>query len=309
MDRRKFIRQTVAASAFAGAMVSFGGVGRVLANTTRNPDVPYDLVAVKDAMPDEMFKRAMKLMGGMGKYVKPGQNVVVKPNIGWDVVPELAANTNPKLVEEIVKQCFEAGASAVYVFDNTCDKWNKCYSNSGIEPAAKRAGAKVVPGHSERYYQDVEVPQGKTLTSTKVHERILEADVFINVPILKHHGSTQLTISMKNLMGIVWNRHWWHRNDLHQCIADFATYRKPDLNIIDAYNVLMKNGPRGVGKADVSQKKFLVVSDDMVAADAAAAKIYGKTPSDVRYINLADEMAVGEMDLEKLNIKRIIMNQ
>src|SRR5690606_37119210 len=135
-----------------------------------------------------------------------------------------------------------AGAKDVFVFDNTCDNWVKCYANSGIERAAKDAGAKVVGGNTENYYQLVTV-NGVSLKTAKVHELVLSSDVFINVPILKHHSSTRITVSMKNLMGVVWDRGYWHRNNLHQCIADFAAFKKPDLNVVDAYAVMMRNGP------------------------------------------------------------------
>ncbi len=109
-------------------------------------------------------------------------------------------------------------------------------------------------------------------------------------------------------MGIVWDRGYWHRNDLHQCIADFSTYsRKPDLNIVDAYNVMKQNGPRGVSKADLVTLKSLLVSKDIVAIDAAAAKLFGKEPKEVKYIKYADEMNIGTMDLSKLKINRVIL--
>jgi len=247
----------------------------------------------------------MAALGGMGKFVKKGQTVVVKPNIGWDTSPELGANTNPELIGEIVKQCLRVGAKDVFVFDNTCDAWNRCYINSGIEKAVKDAGGKVVPGNTENYYKPISVPNGKKLTEAKVHELILNSDVFINVPVLKHHSSAKLTIAMKNLMGIVWDRRYWHRNDLHQCIADFATWRKPHLNIIDAYRVMTRNGPRGVSQADIVMKKALIVSTDMVAADAAAAKIFGTEPNDIPYIQLAHNLGIGNMNLDELNIERI----
>ncbi len=305
MNRRSFIKKSVTAGIYTGIALSVGKYGRILANTAMMPDVPYDLVAVTGGEPAQMYQRAINAMGGMSRYVSKGQTVVVKPNIGWDVIPDLAANTNPALVKAVIKSCLEAGAKEVYVFDHTCDEWTKCYKNSMIETAVKEAGGKIAPGNTEGYYEAVTIPNGKRLTETKVHELILESDVFINVPILKNHSSTKLTIAMKNLMGIVWDRGYWHRNDLHQCIADFSTWRKPDLNIIDAYNVLMKNGPRGVGEEDVAKMKFLVMSDDMVAADAAAAKIFGMQPTDVPYIKQAHEMKIGNMDLDSQNIGRI----
>jgi uncharacterized protein (DUF362 family) len=305
MKRREFLKKSIGAGVFAGSLLTLGGYGRIFANTTNNGNLPYDLVAVKDGEPDKMFDKAIEAMGGMKKFVKRGQKVVVKPNIGWDVIPEKAANTNPKLVGRIVQHCFDAGASKVYVFDHTCDEWRKCYKNSEIENAAKEAGATMAPAHTEDYYQSVKIPKGKKLKEAKEHELILESDVFINVPILKDHGSARLTIAMKNLMGIVWDRKFWHRNDLHQCIADYASYRKPDLNIVDAYRVMLRNGPRGVSKADVSTMKYLIMSDDMVAADAASAKIFGSNPDNVRYIDIAGESGYGQMDLSKLKIGRL----
>lgn len=307
MDRREFFKKSTAAGIAAYGYLSFGSKFKAFTNPkTSNNDI-YDLVAIKGGEPESMFDRAIKSLGGMKNFVKQNQTVVVKPNIGWDTIPERAANTNPKLIGQIVKHCFDAGAKEVYVFDNTCDNWKKCYSTSGIEKFAEEAGATLVPANSESYYQNVNVTKGKRLKETSVHELILESDVFINVPILKSHGGAGLTISMKNLMGVVWDRKYWHRNDLHQCIADYATFRKPDLNIIDAYAVMKKNGPRGVSEADVVSLKSQIISTDMVAADTAAAKLFGMEPSEIDYITYADKMNVGTMDLSKLNINRIIL--
>lgn len=305
MKRREFFIKSATAGLGTAAYLKFGSNFNLFANTKTSPEEIYDLVAIKGGEPDVMFKRAINSLGGMKRFVKPNQTVVVKPNIGWDVPPERAGNTNPKLVGEIVKECFNAGAKDVYVFDNTCDTWTKCYSNSGIEPAAKDAGAKVVSGARESYYQQIDIPEGKRLTEAKVHELILDSDVFINVPILKNHGGAKLTVAMKNLMGVVWDRGYWHRNDLHQCIADYATLKQPDLNIVDAYWVMKRNGPRGVSVSDVVTMKSQIISTDMVAVDAAAAKLFGVEPNEVDYITYADQMGVGTMDLTKLKIDRI----
>ena len=303
MKRREFIDKSFKAGTLTAASLSFGNIPNLFANTPDN----FDLVAIKGGEPHTMFDEAIKSIGGMKSFVKQGNSVVIKPNIGWDVTPDRAANTNPILVKRIVEHCFEAGAKNVYVFDHTCDDWNSCYSSSGIERAVKDAGGNIVPGNSERYYEKVNVSGGKRLTTAKVHELILESDVFINVPVLKSHSSAELTISMKNLMGIVWDRRYWHRNDLHQCIADFTSFRKPDLNVIDAYYVMKKNGPRGVSKADVLTMKSQIISSDIVAADAAAAKLFGLDPEKIDYMKIAYEMKLGEIDLSKLNINRIIL--
>lgn len=307
MNRRDFFKKGTVAGVAAYSYFKFGKDINIFAQSKTINSNNYDLVAIKGGEPESMFNQAIQSLGGMKNFVKKNQTVVVKPNIGWDTIPERAANTNPKLIAEIVKQCYNAGAKKVYVFDHTCDSWQSCYSSSGIEKFAEAEGATMVSGNSERYYHDVDIPNGKSLEDAKVHELILESDVFINVPILKSHGGAGLTISMKNLMGIVWDRRYWHRNDLHQCIADFPTYRKPDLNIVDAYAVMKRNGPRGVSEADVVSMKSQLISADIVAADAAAAKLFGKEPNDLNYIRYADEMGIGKMDLSQLNINRIIL--
>lgn len=177
MDRRDFLK-TVAITG-AALTIQRSEAMEVLTQTINkaNGSNP-DLVAVMGGEPEEMFRRAISELGGMKQFVKPGQKVVVKPNIGWDKVPELAGNTNPKLIEEIVRQCFAAGAKEVVVFDHTCDDWQKCYKNSGIEAAAKKAGAKVMPAHLESYYKPIDLPKGKKMKKAKVHEAILDCDVW-----------------------------------------------------------------------------------------------------------------------------------
>ncbi|MDD4755738.1 MAG: DUF362 domain-containing protein [Prolixibacteraceae bacterium] len=304
MKRRDFIVKG-AGIGLAGALISnFGGLSAVGMTAEEGQ---YDLVAVRGGEAVDMFDKAMEALGGMGKFVKSGQKVVVKPNIGWDAPPERAANTNPQLIARIVKSCFEAGASQVVVFDHTCDQWNRCYSNSKIEESARNAGARVVQGDDESFYNEVSVPDGKSLKKTKVHKEVLNADVLINVPILKNHNSTTVSLAMKNLMGVVWDRRYYHSNDLSQCIADFITYRKPDLNIIDGYRMLTRNGPRGVSTADVSDLKARIAGRDIGAVDAAATLMFGSDPKDINHIRIANEMGLGTMDLNKLSINRIKM--
>ena len=262
--------------------------------------------------PEAMLIRALKELGGIKNYVKKGQKVVIKPNIGWDRTPELAANTNPKLVGALVKLCMSAGASEVLVFDHTCHDWKKSYKNSGIEDAVTQAGGKMVPGNDGTFYRDVEIPEGVSMKKNMIHQAILDCDVWFNVPVLKHHGGAKNSISMKNLMGIVWDRKTFHSNDLHQCIADIATFhKKPALNIVDAYRIMKSNGPQGKSEADVVLLKSLIISHDYVAADTAALKLFSQVQptdiKDVRHIELAEKAHVGTMNLEKLNVKRIKM--
>jgi len=302
MKRREFISKSVFA---AGAGITFLSLEEAFGKSLSNRQAAYDLIAVMGGEPEDMYTKGIAELGGIKNFVKAGQTVVVKPNIGWDRAPEYGANTNPKLVGKIITDCIAAGAKEVFVFDNTCDNWRRSYATSGIEKAAKDAGAIVVTGSSEGNYKNVTLPQGKSLKAAKVHEKILECDVFINVPVLKHHDGAQISLAMKNLMGIVWDRTFWHNNNLDQCIADMVTYRKPDLNIIDGYRVLKRNGPKGVSINDASLEKAQIISTDIVAADAAATRIFGAEPETIRHIKIAGDAGLGVMDLTKLNINRI----
>jgi len=272
----------------------------------------FDMIALKGGKgPDDLFKQGIAYLGGMSRFVKKGQSVLIKPNIGWDRSPEYGANTDPALIGAIVKECFNAGASTVYVLDHTCDSWQSCYKNSRIEEYAKNSGAKTVPANSKDYYVNTPIPRGKILKEALVHKLFIESDVVINVPVLKHHSSTGITASMKNFMGVVWDRSEWHRKDLHQCIADFATLRKPDLCILDGWNVMVKNGPRGYSASDTVKFEYLFISTDPVAIDSAGASVLIKAGAisgkaeDIRYIKLAKGYGIGRTDLDRMNIKRV----
>ncbi|HJZ41517.1 MAG TPA: DUF362 domain-containing protein [Bacteroidales bacterium] len=307
MKRRDFIRNSAGLGVLSGALLSMGRFGDLMAAENYAMQLPYDFVAIKGGEAAAMFDKGIASLGGMKQFVKANQTVVIKPNIGWDSAPERAANTNPQLVGRIVEQCKMAGAKTVYVFDNTCAEESRCYKLSGIEEAVKKAGGTMVSGRSQSYYQDVTLPRGKKLKNARVHELILESDVFINVPTLKNHGGAALSVCMKNMMGIVWDREYWHGNDLHQCIADFAAYRKPDLNVVDAFRVLKRNGPRGVSVADVVTMKYQLIGKDMVALDTASAKVFGIEPAKVKHIGLAEQLGAGSSNIEAMKVNRITM--
>lgn len=200
MNRKDFLK-TLGVAGTTFAVNGFDALDVFAQNAQK--DGPVDLVAVMGGEPDVMFQKAIAELGGMERFVKKGQKIVIKPNIGWDKKPEFAANTNPILIGEMVKQCVNAGASEVIVLDNTCDHWQSCYTNSGIEKAAIDAGAKMLPANDERYYRDVDLPQGRKLKKAKIHQALIDCDAWFNVPVLKVHSGTFVSIAMKNLMGIV----------------------------------------------------------------------------------------------------------
>ena len=304
MDRREFFKKCVVTGIVAGTS-TFIGKNTVFAADNSNS---FDVVAVRNGSPEDMFDKGIECLGGMKNFVKKGQTVLIKPNMSFSSPPEKAATTNPLLVKKIVEQCIKAGAKKVYVIDHTLVY--KSIEISGVGPAAKAAGAEIFPANKEKYYREVTIPGGKSLKATQVHELINSADVFINVPILKSHGGTKLTCALKNLMGVVWNRGYYHSHNLNQCIADFPLYRKPVLNVVDAYRVMVNGGPRGRSNSKVITPKMQFISTDIVAVDAvslAQARQWNVLSGDVPYIKMAYDLKLGEMNLNKLKIKKIIM--
>ena len=300
--RRDFIKTGVAMT----AGLSFINLDKLFAaQSPATAKTRSILVAVRDGERAAMLDKAMAALGGMETFVKKGQTVLVKPNIGWDSTPERGANTHPELVKRVVEMCFAAGAKSVSMFDNPCDQWQRTYTNSGMKKVARDTGAQLVNGKDKTLYRKVTIPGGVKLREAEVHSLVLDSDVFINVPVLKHHVGSLVTACMKNLMGIVWDRRFYHHTDLHQCIADLLTFKKPTLNILDAYAPMVRNGPRAKSADDLVVMRTLLVSTDIVAIDAAGAKLLNYQPSDVRHIAIAAEMKLGTMDLEQVDVRRL----
>ena len=296
----------------AGAVsLKFDNLQAALSSNSIAVESTPDMVAIMGGEPVVMLNKALDTLGGIGNFVKKGQKIVIKPNIGWDRAPEFAANTNPELIGELVKKCIEAGASKVTVFDHTCDDWRKCYAASGIEAAVKAAGGVIVPANDEVYYKKtISLPKAVSLKSMKIHDAIDECDAWINVPVLKNHGGAKLSCAMKNYMGIMWDRRIFHNSNLHQCIADVCTWeKKPVLNIVDSYRLMFQYGPQGRSIADVATVKTLIASTDIVAIDTAALQLFNQVEKldleAVQHIGLGQSFKLGTTDLSKVNIQRI----
>jgi uncharacterized protein (DUF362 family) len=258
------------------------------------------------AGPAELTKRAIAALGGIERFVKPGADVIIKPNICTAYHgPEYATTTNPQVVAAIVSLCLGAGAKRVRVMDYPFGgSPQSAYAVSGIEDAVKAAGGQMEVMKSMRY-REVVIPQGRALKKTMVYGDVLDADTVINVPIAKNHGSATLTLSMKNLMGVVQLRNAMHAQGLHQSIADLSTVVRPQLNVIDANRILLHNGPTGGNLDDVKQMDTVIASADPVAADSYAATLFGMTGPDIDYIRLGAEMGLGQMDLGAIRVEEI----
>lgn len=308
MDKEKLSRREFLIRG-AGLGITFAGLGLFSTpNILRAMDEPtlsgkLDLAIAKGGDPASNTIKAIQALGGIERFVKKNNKVVIKPNPVTPNRPEIASTTNPAVVETVVKMCLQAGASEVLVVSH--DPLRN-FERNGIMEASSNAGARVVAATSRDLYQHVPVLRGRLLQNVEIIKEILDADVFINIPIAKHHSEAGLTLCMKNLMGINWNRQYFHQNGLHQAIADVSTVVRTDLIIMDANRILLTNGPSGPGQT--RDDKTVIAGTDQVAVDAYTATLFNRTPQDIRHIQYAYELGMGEINLKKLNIKKISVN-
>lgn len=289
MQRRHFLRTTALST--GGFVLGFPSVN-LFASTKR-----ADLVLVKNGKPAEMIQKTFELLGGVSRFVKPGQTVVIKPNIGWDRAPEFGANTHPEVAAEVVRQCLAAGAKRVLAFDRSCNNARRCYINSGLETAMSDAGAKVRFMH-ERRFETVKIPEGIALKEWDFYRDALEADVFINLPVLKHHSLSTLTMGMKNIMGVIGGERGNIHKDFNKKIVDLNRALKPTLTILDGVRFLHRNGPSGGSLGDITALNTIVAGVDPVLVDAWGAKVVGVDPKRLAWLRYGHMAGLGTMDTE-----------
>lgn len=258
--------------------------------------------------PGPATRAAVDALGGMEAFVRPGQRVVIKPNMSFAQPPERATNTHPDVVRELAVMCREAGASRIRILDHPLQSAEMCLVQSGIQQAC--AGLPDVSVHTlsaARFFRSVPIPEGEQLRETQVMEDVLSTDVLIAAPVAKSHSATGVSLAMKGMLGLILDRGILHRRyDLNTAIVDLATLLMPDLTVVDATRVLSTNGPFGPGK--VLQEDTVIASRDVVAADAMTVSLfewYGRRiePRQVRHILLADQRGLGNMELSDLRIE------
>ncbi|WP_437976782.1 DUF362 domain-containing protein [Sorangium sp. So ce295] len=253
--------------------------------------------------PAALVRKAVDALGGMRRFISRGDVVVVKPNIGWDRTPIHAANTNPKVVAEVVRLAYDAGAKTVIVTDASCNEPNRCFQRSGIWKAAYDVGGEVVIPAAHRF-RGMRL-KGEVLDDWPVYTPLVNADKVINVPIAKHHNLSKYTGAMKNWYGALGGR----RNRLHQnidvSIADLATFIQPTLTIVDAVRVLMRNGPQGGNVADAKDMHTVIATTDQVAADAYGCQLIGRKPEEIPYLKMGHDRGLGTMHWQNLRLAEV----
>jgi uncharacterized protein (DUF362 family) len=310
VDRRRFISGVgygLLSLGLTGCGFKFSGKSDdKQGNQTASSEVSgYDrgkLVIAEGTEPNSLIEKGFTALGGIGALVRSGATVVIKPNFSVPRKPEEACTTNPHLVAAVVKQCLAAGAKEVKVIDYPFSSPPVCLTNSGIKEAVEAAGGKAFATNQQSFYTQVDIG-GKTLKTTLFSKDVLDADVFINFPKLKHHGITKVTMGMKNMMGLVWDRGYFHKTDLMQAIAELATFHKPHLTILDATRGITDNGP--VGPGTIREWNQVVFGTDPVAVDAYGATLFGLKPTEIGYVYAAAQLGVGEIDLQKLTVVKV----
>jgi len=306
-DRREFLKTGLLTSA---AVIASGPAAMISPRYSFAQGSP-DLVIAHGRNPATMTRAAVDALGGMKRFVKPGNKVVIKPNMSFASGPQAASNTHPAVVGEVARMCSEAGASRISILDNPLQQPQDCLAMSKIpEMCEVVPNTRVYMIKPQRLFREVKLDRGILVKSMEVSSEVLDSDVLISVPVGKTHGSAGVSLSMKGMMGLIFDtdRRAFHSRDLHESIVDMVTILKPHLCVIDGTRILGSGGPGGPG--EVIPLNVIIASPDMVAADAQMVALgtwYGKRiePAQVRHISMAAQRGLGRIDLDKLNIKNL----
>lgn len=319
MNRREFLRNAI----LAGAGVGLVGCRAPAPSSTSGPDGKIgrnrfqagpvngvDLAVARGKSAAELVAAALGVFGGMAAFVKAGDRVLIKPNIGWSRTPEQAACTSPEVLAAVIAACQGAGAKEVLVADHCCDVSQVCFEMSGAAEVCKAAGVPLIDWSDQQVYREVEYTRGQTIRTDRVPSDLLDCDVYLNLPTLKHHSATLVTLALKNQMGAVFDRGRYHTqqgsaggNNLHRNIVDLATALRPTLNVLDATRALTTEGPKGPGL--VEEPGIVCASANIVAVDAYGARLLGHDPAAIPHVVMAAEAGLGSHDLDKLVIREV----
>jgi len=306
ISRRQFLKQCgQSASVLAGTTLLSPIVRSISARETE----PLDLIQIQGEVAPAVAK-AFEVLGGIERFVQPGDLVLLKPNVSFPNLPKWGGTTNPELVKAVAQAVLNAGAKRVIVTDHTMGDSAACFKRTGLEATfADLAEVKLLPIQNENLFQEVAVTNGQALKTVKLAKLLERANVVINLPCAKSHVATEVSFGLKNLMGLIWDRKYFHDNtDLHVAIGELATVIRPHLTILDATRVLVTNGPTGPGK--MQELGIILVGTDPLAVDALAVTLANwnnrSLPAQsIKHLNHAANLGVGEIDLDKLNIKKI----
>jgi uncharacterized protein (DUF362 family) len=308
MKRREFVKTCLKMGLYAGIADSLLPLIHTVSTGTEAGPATRSLLAVASGEPDAAAAKAIELLGGIDRFVASGNTVLLKPNVGFPNPPEWATTTHPALVEKVARLCIEAGAKRVLIADNPVRQADICFEKSQIGALGALSGKiHVIPLSHKRFFKKVKVEKGKDLKETDVAIETISADVIINLPIIKSHSATKISGSLKNLMGLVWNRRVFHEKmDLDQAIADLNTLIHPQLTVLDATRILLTRGPGGPGR--IIKAGMVIAGADPLAVDSYAIGMqpWGKEeldPKSIPHLQKAWAMQLGNVEKERFEVK------
>ncbi len=295
ITRRDFLKTTATG-------IAIGMIDIKLSNAQNE----FDLVAISGD-PLNATKKAIEAMGGMSRFVKKGQRVVLKPNMSFARTPEVGATTHPLVVATVAQACIDSGADRVLILDHTLQRPELCLERSGIPLACKNIkNVHVFALQDKKFYSEIKVPRGKVLDKVHIMKEVLSADVLINLPTAKSHSTTGVSLGIKGLMGLIWDRESFHSQfNINQGLADLLTVIRPTLTILDATRALVTGGPGGPG--EVHKPNLIIAGIDPVAVDSFAVTVapwYGKNfkGRQVEHLLVAYQRGLGKIDIDQLKI-------
>jgi uncharacterized protein (DUF362 family) len=296
MTRRNFIKTTAAG-------IALGLAGRAPFSIAKEE---VDL-AVISGDPGAATKKALEVLGGISRFVKKGQRVVLKPNMSFTRTPEFGATTHPQVVATVAQACLEAGAQQVLVLDHTLHRAEICLERTGIREACKDIpGVHVLALQERKFFREIKIPQGKVLERVEVMKEVLDGSVLINIPVAKSHSATGVSMGIKGLMGLIWDREIFHSQvNMNQALADLATVIRPQLTILDATRALTSGGPGGPG--EVKKPNLIIAGIDPIAVDSYGVSVvpwYGQNfkGRQVEHLQIAHQRGLGQIDIEQSKV-------
>jgi uncharacterized protein (DUF362 family) len=296
VTRRMFLK-----TAMAGATLALSGNPPFL-----QAKEEYDLVVISGE-PVAATRKALETLGGISRFVKKGQRVILKPNMSFTRTPEFGATTHPLVVATVAQDCMNAGAQQVLILDHTLHRAELCLERTGIREACKNIpGVHVLTLQERKFFQEIKIPQGKVLERVEVMKEILDGSVLINIPVAKSHSATGVSMGMKGLMGLIWDRESFHsKYNINQAIADLGTVIKPQLTVLDATRALTSGGTGGPGT--VMKPNLVIAGVDPVAVDSYGVSIvpwYGQNfkGRQVEHLLISHQRGLGKIDIDQLKI-------
>jgi uncharacterized protein (DUF362 family) len=267
------------------------------------PDQPKRLAVVHGDERGANVIAAVAALGGMERFIRAGDRVLLKVNAAFASPPVLGATTHPEVVNQVARMCFQAGARQVLVTDNPINDPASCFALSGIAAAAQAAGARVILPDARRF-EPYSLPGGRLIRHWPLlREPLRQVEKVIGLAPVKDHHRSGASMTLKNWYGLLGGRRNIFHQEIHTIIAELSLLIRPTLVILDGTLSMMRNGPTGGSLDDLKPTRTLIAGTDPVAVDAAGAALLDKTVDDLPHLRMAERLGAGTADYRSLLVK------